>query len=160
MKKDTRNHPRISIGLDLGDRFSYMVAVDRKGEIVAEEGRGVTSRGDDDVFPSVASRSSPETYEREEEKGAGAPAEAGSRSRESIVAGDSHGGHGGPPCESLTSLRQELPTPHRRTTALTPPCNSVSTVVNLRRRTTAAPSHRLRRPPRPDGRVADEAYDF
>ena len=36
MKKDTRNHPRISIGLDLGDRFSYMVAVDRKGEIVAE----------------------------------------------------------------------------------------------------------------------------
>ena len=39
------------------------------------------------MFPSVASRSSPETYEREEEKGAGAPAEAGSRSRESIVAG-------------------------------------------------------------------------
>jgi len=37
MTKDTRKQPRISMGLDLGDRLSYVVAVSRGGEIELED---------------------------------------------------------------------------------------------------------------------------
>lgn len=56
MKKDTHNRRRISIGLDLGDRFSYVVAVDRRGEVV-KEGRVATTRaGVEKYFKSVGSQ--------------------------------------------------------------------------------------------------------
>lgn len=43
MRKDTLSGPRISIGLDLGDRFSYVIGTSREGEIVLED-RVPTSR--------------------------------------------------------------------------------------------------------------------
>jgi len=44
MERYTQNHVRISMGLDLGDRFSYLLAMDREGTILAENKRLSTTR--------------------------------------------------------------------------------------------------------------------
>ena len=54
MSKRMQKNPEISMGLDLGDRFSYVIGVDREGEIIVEE-RVPTVRKDlEDFFRRFA----------------------------------------------------------------------------------------------------------
>ena len=53
MMQKNRTTPRISMGLDLGDRFSYVTALTQGGEILAEDRVATTRKAFREYFSSV-----------------------------------------------------------------------------------------------------------
>jgi len=52
MTDGSKDHPRMTAGLDLGDRYSYLCLIDQESGEVIEEGRlRTTPRPSDDVSP-------------------------------------------------------------------------------------------------------------
>lgn len=53
MAQDTRSTPRVSMGLDLGDRYSYVAAVTQAGELVTEDRVATTRKAFRERFSKV-----------------------------------------------------------------------------------------------------------